>query len=87
MGPFVICEPCIGEKATDCVDACPVDCIHPRKDEDGFEAAEMLYIDPTVCIECGACQPVCPVDAIFPLDDVPEKWKKYIEINAAHYRK
>jgi NAD-dependent dihydropyrimidine dehydrogenase PreA subunit len=28
---YVIAEPCIGTKDTACVDACPVDCIHPRK--------------------------------------------------------
>src|SRR6185369_1378005 len=26
---YVIAEPCIGTKDTACVDACPVDCIHP----------------------------------------------------------
>ena len=26
-------EPCIGVKDTVCVDACPVDCIHPRRNE------------------------------------------------------
>ena len=36
---YVIAEPCIGTKDTACVDACPVDCIHPKKDEDGFEAS------------------------------------------------
>lgn len=30
---YVIAEPCIGVKDTACVDACPVDCIHPKKDE------------------------------------------------------
>ena len=30
---YIICEPCIGTKDTACVDVCPVDCIHPRKDE------------------------------------------------------
>ena len=28
---YVIAEPCIGVKDTVCVDACPVDCIHPKK--------------------------------------------------------
>ena len=37
------------------------------------------YIDPTECIDCGACVPVCPVTAIFVLDDLPEKWHAYIE--------
>ena len=43
---YVIAEPCIGTKDAACVDACPVDCIHPKKDEAQFEGAEMLYIDP-----------------------------------------
>ena len=68
-----------------CVDACPVDCIHPRKDEANFASEEMLYIDPLECIDCGACVPVCPVAAIFPLDDLPEKWAEYTARNAAYY--
>ena len=35
--PFVITDPCIGTKDTACVDVCPVDCIHPRKDEPEFD--------------------------------------------------
>jgi NAD-dependent dihydropyrimidine dehydrogenase PreA subunit len=27
---YIIAEPCIGTKATDCVDVCPVDSIHPQ---------------------------------------------------------
>ena len=83
---YVIAEPCIGTKDTACVNVCPVDCIHPRKDEDGFEDSAQLYIDPDTCIDCGACVPECPVTAIFPLDDVPEEWRQYIEINAEHYK-
>ena len=64
---YVITEPCIGTKDAACVDVCPVDCIHPRKDEATFEAAEMLYIHPDECIDCGACVPACPVEAIFAL--------------------
>ena len=82
---YVIAEPCIGTKDAACVDACPVDCIHPRKDEPTFAAETQLYIDPVECIDCGACVPVCPVAAIFALDDLPEKWKQFAEINAAHY--
>ncbi len=83
---YVIAEPCVGTKDTACVNVCPVDCIHPRKDEDGFEDSTQLFIDPDTCIDCGACVPECPVSAIFPLDDVPEEWRQYIEINAAHYK-
>ena len=71
---YVIAEPCIGTKDTACVDACPVDCIHPKKDEAGHAEADQLFIDPVECIDCGACVPACPVSAIFAQDDVPEKW-------------
>jgi len=43
---YVIAEPCIGTKDTACVDVCPVDCIHPRKDEANFESETQLYIIP-----------------------------------------
>ena len=84
---YIICEPCIGTKDTACVDVCPVDCIHPRKDEAGFEAAEMLFIHPDECIDCGACVPACPVEAIFALDETPDKWAKYIPVNAQFFQK
>ncbi len=42
---YVIAEPCIGTKDTACVDVCPVDCIHPRKDEADFESETQLYAD------------------------------------------
>ena len=72
---FVVAEPCIKCKFTDCVDACPVD--------DCFkEGVNFLVIDPDECIDCGACVPECPVEAIFQEDDLPEKWEKFIEINA-----
>ena len=82
---FIICEPCIGTKDTACVDACPVDCIHPRSDEPAFESETQLYIDPEECIDCGACVPECPVEAIFPEDEVLEQWKNYIDINYQWY--
>src|SRR6266478_2724207 len=87
---YVIAEPCIGTKDTACVDARPVVCIHPKKNttykdgRPGFDEVSQLYIDPVECIDCGACVPVCPVSASFALDDLPEKWKHYAELNA-HY--
>jgi NAD-dependent dihydropyrimidine dehydrogenase PreA subunit len=62
-----------------------VDCIHPKKDEEGFEGSNQLFIDPVECIDCGACVPVCPVSAIFTADDLPEKWKDYEQTNAQHF--
>jgi NAD-dependent dihydropyrimidine dehydrogenase PreA subunit len=53
---FVIAEPCIGTKDTACVDACPVDCIHPKKNtayEDGrpsFDEVEKLYMSSRVSV-------------------------------------
>jgi ferredoxin len=82
---YIICEPCIGTKDTACVDVCPVDCIHPRKDEPDFAAQNKLYIHPSECIDCGACVPACPVEAIFALDEVPDKWVEYIEIDARYF--
>jgi ferredoxin len=84
---YIITEPCIGTKDTACVDVCPVDCIHPRKDEPEFQSADMLYIHPDECIDCGACVPACPVEAIFALDETPEKWKHFIPVNAQFFQK
>ncbi len=73
----VIAEPCVGTKDTACVEVCPVDCIHQAADG----SSEMLYIDPSECIDCAACVPACPVDAIFAEGDLPAKWAKYTQIN------
>ena len=82
---YIIGSPCIGTKDTACVDACPVDCIHPKKDEEGFEESEMLFIHPEECIDCGACEPACPVTAIWPEDNVPDEEQKYIATNYEYF--
>ena len=33
-----------------------------------------------------SCVPVCPVSAIFALDDLPEKWKQYTELNESYVK-
>ena len=71
---YIVAEPCIKCKYTDCVAVCPVDCFR--------EGENFLVIDPEECIDCGACVPECPVEAIFEEDDVPDKWTDYIELNA-----
>ena len=79
---FVITDPCINTKDTACVDVCPVDCIHPRKDEPEFEQATMLYIHPAECIDCGACVPACPVAAIYDSPETtPASQKQLVEAN------
>jgi ferredoxin len=83
---YVIALPCVGVKDTACVMVCPCDCIHPTKQEPGFDGAEQLYINPDVCVDCDLCAGECPVQAIFPQDDVPAQWHDFVEKNAAHYR-
>ncbi|PYQ95162.1 MAG: hypothetical protein DMF95_08425 [Acidobacteria bacterium] len=83
--PFIITDPCIETKDSACVDVCPVDCIHPRKDEPEFAETTMLYIHPEECIDCGACVPACPVAAIYEsVDATPSSQKDLIEANAIY---
>jgi ferredoxin len=42
----------------------------------------MLYIDPTECIDCGACEPACPVSAISAEEDVPVSESQFVALNA-----
>ena len=71
---FVVAEPCIACKYTDCVTVCPVDAFH--------EGDRILYINPDTCVNCDACVPACPVEAIFSEENLPAKFQSYIEINA-----
>ena len=71
---YIVSEPCIKCKYTDCVTVCPVDAFR--------EGANFLVIDPDVCIDCDLCVPECPVDAISSEDDLPEQWSEYLELNA-----
>ncbi|RJQ75665.1 4Fe-4S dicluster domain-containing protein [Pseudonocardiaceae bacterium YIM PH 21723] len=83
--PYVITEQCIGSKDTSCYDVCPVDAIQPSPDGDDFDRHEQLFIDPVLCIECGACPAVCPVEAIYEVADVPEQSRASIETNRRHF--
>jgi ferredoxin len=71
---FVVTSNCQRCRFTDCVSVCPVDCFHGD--------AEMLYIDPEECIDCGACVPECPVEAIFDEAELPSQASQWLEINA-----
>ena len=94
---FVITSPCLGTCDTSCVEVCPVDCIHgplPVEEIQAIKAADdmakladiMLYIDPDICIDCGACEPECPVEAIFDEYDVPADQQEYIQKNAEFFQ-
>lgn len=72
---YVVTENCIKCKYTDCVEVCPVDCF--------YEGKNMLFINPTECIDCGVCEPECPAGAIVPEQKTTVEWleinKKYSE--------
>jgi ferredoxin len=71
---YIVAEPCIKCKYTDCVEVCPVNCF--------YEGANFLVIHPDECIDCGACEPVCPTKAIFADGSLPSKWDEYKALNA-----
>jgi ferredoxin len=81
--PHVITDDCIKDAL--CVDACPTDCIHPKKEDGKFESETQMYIDPNECIDCGACMSACNSNSIFPADELPDDKKEYAEKNGAYY--
>jgi ferredoxin len=70
---YVVTEPCINCKYTNCAAVCPVDAFR--------EGPNFLVIDPNECIDCDACVAECPVEAIYPDDEVPEQWEHFIDWN------
>ena len=72
--PYIVADPCVKCKYTDCVAVCPVDAF--------YEGKNSLAINPDECIDCGACEPECPTNAIFEESELPGKWKAYIDLNA-----
>jgi ferredoxin len=82
---YVITEPCIGNKDSSCVEVCPVDCIHPTPGEPGYAEVKMLFVDPDVCIDCGACVTACPVEAIMPETEVSAEASFWITRNAEYF--
>ena len=81
---YVIVDTCTKDEK--CIEVCPVDCIHPRKDEAKFEGAAQLFIDPVNCIDCGACVPVCEASAIYAAGELPENLAAFTDTNAQYYQ-
>lgn len=75
--PFVIGAACLNVLDQSCVEECPVDCI--------YVGARKLYINPTECIECGACEAACPVQAISLDRRTPPEDVEHIADNAAFF--
>ncbi len=82
---YVITQRCCNDAS--CVAECPVDCIRPRPEDPEFASAEMLYIDPETCIDCGACFEACPVGAIYAEDELSPKLERFTEVNAAYFQR
>ena len=75
--PYVIAAACIDVMDRSCVEECPVDCI--------YEGGRKLYINPTECIDCGACEPACPVQAIAQDRRLPDDQVAFIADNARFF--
>jgi ferredoxin len=71
---YVVAEPCVNCRYTDCALVCPVEAFHLDDD--------MLVINPETCIDCDACVPECPVEAIFAENGVPAEWTHFTPLNA-----
>lgn len=80
--PYVITRLCIDCLDKGCVEVCPVDCIYELKGPATPEHPNMLYIHPTECISCSACEPECPWHAIFEDREIPEIFAEDVQLNA-----
>jgi NAD-dependent dihydropyrimidine dehydrogenase PreA subunit len=74
---FVVLSACVDVMDRSCIEVCPVDCI--------YEGGRKLYINPTECIDCAACEPVCPVTAISDLIEVPESELEFADDNRSFF--
>lgn len=54
---YVIGPACVDVLDRACMDVCPVDCI--------YVGERRSHINPSECIDCGACEVECPETAIF----------------------
>ena len=70
---YVVCEPCVNCRYTDCALVCPVEAFHLDD--------TLLVINPETCIDCDACVPECPVEAIFSDATVPEEYQEWTALN------
>jgi ferredoxin len=71
---YIVAEPCVNCRYTDCALVCPVEAFHLDDD--------MLVINPETCIDCDACVPECPVEAVFSESALPAEWSNFTAINA-----
>ncbi|HWT71596.1 MAG TPA: ferredoxin FdxA [Oxalicibacterium sp.] len=70
---FVVTEPCIQCKYTDCVSVCPMDCF--------MEGPNFLVIHPDECIDCSICVAECPVGAIVGEREIAPEQAHFVALN------
>lgn len=70
---FVVTEPCIGCKYTDCVAVCPMECF--------FAGPNFIAIHPDECIDCSMCVAECPVGAIVGDRELLPEQQHYLALN------
>jgi NAD-dependent dihydropyrimidine dehydrogenase PreA subunit len=89
---FIIGNKCVSVCDTACVKVCPVDCINGPINTEGMGkevykmskdelVGKQLYINPDVCIDCGACVPECPEDAIY---NTEEEAIRFNDLESVH---
>ncbi len=69
MAHSIVTDICKG--VADCVDACPVACIHPGSGQNR-QALPYYRIDFDTCIDCGICLQVCPVEGAIVPEERPD---------------
>jgi len=91
---YIIGSKCVGCIDGSCLKVCPVDCIDGPIDTKRIGSmtheerlGKQLYINPDICIDCGACVPECPVDAIHPTEELAIKYGEleYVNMNYEFY--
>lgn len=75
---FVVTQACVDIKDRSCMQVCPADCL--------YEGDRMMYINPDLCINCGACEPACPQDAIRLDEELEGEDEVFIGINEQFFQ-
>lgn len=81
---YVITDACVKDFL--CVSECPVDGIAPQQHDPKAAEVSQVFINPDLCMECGACMGACEQNAIFSEDSLPAAKADFIAKNAAYFQ-